>query len=71
MLMLLGTQAKSKGLEVSLETSQPANLPFYEACGIELRGSFEVEHYKFGALPRHYLLASRCAEDSGRSRAAA
>lgn len=71
MLMLLGTQTTSEGVEVTLETSQPANLPFDDACGLELRGSFEVDHYRFGALPRHYLLASRRAEDSDRSRTAA
>lgn len=29
---------------------------FYQACGFELKGSFEVEHYELGPLPRMYTL---------------
>lgn len=51
-------QTDAENVDISLETSSYRNLAFYKRCAIHPIASFEVDHHKFGALPRHYLLAT-------------
>ena len=51
-------QAQKEGVETVLETSKLENVRFYEGRGFKLTGDFDVHHFKFGPLPKKFLLAT-------------